>query len=390
MTMMLTIPAPEDLSRHYHWFLKPGRVLLTGHSHQAWPDCACKGMEDAFYDAAMHVDDKWGHALAAADRVRAAVGNRIEVNPDTIALGANTHELIIRLLSALDLRKRHRIVTTTGEFHSLSRQLGRAMEEGIKPTFVQAQPVATLAERLLGAVDDQTAVVFVSSVLFETATIVPGLSELAIRLKERGVELVIDAYHSFNVVPLKASDHLEAWIVGGGYKYAQWGEGCAWLAVPEHAAEFRPALTGWFADFEHLGQALLGGKTTYGKRPADRFAGATYDPTSHYRARAVAKFFDEQRLDVATLRAISLRRTSQILDGLAGYNIATPLADEQRAGFIAVRVPNAVATVAALREKNIFVDARGEIVRIGPAPYTTDEDLNRALREFRALVPQTT
>ena len=38
---------------------------------------------------------------------------------------------------------------------------------------------------------------------------------------------------------------------------------------------------------------------------ADRFAGATYDPTSHYRAAAVFDFFREQGLTPALLREVS-------------------------------------------------------------------------------------
>ena len=123
---------PEVLRRHYSCFLHHDRVLLTGHSHQAWPDVARHGLIEAFDDAAAHADDKWGRAMAAADEVRAAVASRIGAQADEIALAASTHELVARLLSALDWRKRRHIVTTAGEFHSLHRQLKRLSEEGIE------------------------------------------------------------------------------------------------------------------------------------------------------------------------------------------------------------------------------------------------------------------
>ena len=61
---------PLDLRPLYSAFLAPGRVLLTGHSHQAWPDCARDGHLEAWDDAAELVDDKWERAFAKADRVR--------------------------------------------------------------------------------------------------------------------------------------------------------------------------------------------------------------------------------------------------------------------------------------------------------------------------------
>jgi kynureninase len=61
---------PNGLAKHYSRFRVTERLLLTGHSHQAWPDCAFAGQEQAWLDAAELVDDKWERAMAAADKVR--------------------------------------------------------------------------------------------------------------------------------------------------------------------------------------------------------------------------------------------------------------------------------------------------------------------------------
>ncbi|MEM7609394.1 MAG: kynureninase, partial [Myxococcota bacterium] len=50
---------PQSLRPFYGRFLDADRILLTGHSHQAWPDVAREGVLQAFDDAAAHVDDKW-------------------------------------------------------------------------------------------------------------------------------------------------------------------------------------------------------------------------------------------------------------------------------------------------------------------------------------------
>src|SRR5690606_11415573 len=118
-------------------------------------------------------DGKWDLAEAAAERVRDGY-RALLADPDgEIALGANTHELVVRLLSALDLVARPRLVTTDGEFHSLRRQVDRLAEAGLEVVKVPAEPVATLAERLAAAVDRRPAAVMVSAVLFGTARVVP-------------------------------------------------------------------------------------------------------------------------------------------------------------------------------------------------------------------------
>src|SRR5690606_30642306 len=144
----------------------------------------------------------------------------------------------------------------------------------------------------------------------------------------------------------------------------------------------RPIYTGWFSDFAHLADRREG--VTYGSRPADRFAGSTYDPTSHYRARAVIDFFDRHALTVERLRALSLRQTERILDGLDGYRVRTP--PERRGGFVAIELTDAMGAMKALRERGIYTDARGETLRLGPAPYVTDEEIDEALAVLREQV----
>src|ERR687895_854505 len=139
---------PERLAAHYKRFRVAERLLLTGHSHQAWPDVALEGQVAALEDAALHVDDKWERAFAQADRVRDGFRALLGDPGGELALGASTHDLVLRFLSALDLRARPRLVSSDGEFHTLRRQLARLSEEGLDVVRVPGHPVATVAERV--------------------------------------------------------------------------------------------------------------------------------------------------------------------------------------------------------------------------------------------------
>lgn len=372
---------PEALRPHYRSFLRPGRILLTGHSHQAWPDVARDAMLASFDDAAELVDDKWERAFEAADALRAGVASRIGCTADEIALAQNTHELVVRFLSCLDWKRKRHLVTTAGEFHTIDRQLRRLAEEGVEITWVDARDPSTLAERILAAVRDDTAAVLCSTVLFQSSSIVPGIDELVARVRARGVPILLDAYHAFQVVPFRVPSG--AFLVAGGYKYAQMGEGNCFLRVPPETT-LRPVITGWFAGFGALADPRDPGRVPYPTRPAERFAGSTYDPTSHYRARAVLGFFEQQGMTLERLRETSLRQTARILAGLEGFDVVTPRDDEERAGFVAIRVSNVKEVVDGLRKDGVLVDARGDIVRLGPAPYLADDEIDRGVAAFRA------
>ncbi len=377
---------PLALAHHYRAFVQPGRVLLTGHSHQAWPDVARAAVLEAFDDAAAHVDDKWTRAAAKADAVRAAIGRVTGARAADLALAPNTHELVTRFLSALDWTRRRHVVTTDGEFHSLRRQLARLEETGVEVTWVPAAPVSTLAERLAAAVRPDTAALMASTVLFRTAAVVPHLRAAVEAAHRVGAEVLLDAYHAFMTVPFHLADlgPDPIFVVAGGYKYAQWGEGCCWMRVPPDCA-LRPVYTGWFAEFATLADAPPG-QVPYGRAGAERFAGSTYDPTSHYRAAAVAAFFEHQGLTVHRLRQQSLQQTQRLIEALPDLRLLTPEAPAERGGFVAFEVPNAGRAIEALRRRGIFVDARGDVLRLGPAPYVDDEALDAAADHVRAVV----
>jgi kynureninase len=374
----------NPLATHYSRFRVGERLLLTGHSHQAWPDVGFEGQQRAWLDAAELVDDKWERAAEQAHRVRAGFARLLGDSPANIALGQNTHELVTRWLSALPIRTRQRLVTTTGEFHTLRRQMDRFADEGVDVRKVDAHPVETLADRIAAEVNDQTLAVLVSSVLFETAAIVPGLNRVAAACATHGAELLVDAYHHLNVVPLDvASMGLErAFVTGGGYKYCQLGEGNCFLRVPD-GCTLRPILTGWFAEFEAI-EATRQERVLFGQGAA-AFAGATYDPTSHYRAASVFEFHAQHELTPDALRQISQRQVGLLISALEHLDLqpslahVEPMALEQRGGFVAIRTPQASDLAHRLRERGVFVDARGDVLRMGPAPYLRDDQLTDAV-----------
>jgi kynureninase len=391
--------ASVGLAAHYSRFRVAHRLLLTGHSHQAWPDVAFEAQQRAWLDAAALVDEKWERAAAVADDVRAGWRRLLADRAGHIALGQNTHELVVRLLSAVlpmfgtaSGRDRRRIITTDAEFHTIRRLIDRLAEEDIEVVKLAARPVDTLAERLAASVDDTTACVMVSSVLFDTAEIVPDLQAAADACERHGATLLVDAYHHLNAVPfdIQTMGLARAFVVGGGYKYCQLGEGNCFLRIPP-GTTLRPVLTGWFSEFGELAAPPHPGQVAYGEGPA-RFAGATYDPTAHYRAAAVFGFHQRMAMTPERLRSASrhqigmLAQRFEALDVDPAIAAIVPMPAERRGGFLAIRSPRAARFVLSLRARNLFADSRADILRLGPAPYISDQQLLDASAILRDVI----
>jgi len=392
--------SPNPLAADYSRFRVAERLLLTGHSHQAWPDVAREGQIEAYDDAAREVDGKWPRAFAKAERLRDGIRLWLADPRAEIALAASTHDLVLRFLSALDLRRRPRLVTTNGEFHALRRQLARLAEAGLEVERVAVEPVDTLAARLAARIDGRTAAALVSAVLFETSRIVPGLRELARSCARHGAELMVDAYHALGCLPFPlAAQGLEAaWVVGGGYKYLELGEGNGYLRLPAHAERLRPVVTGWFAEFAELAAERDPTRVAY---PAggSRWAGSTYDPTSHYRAARVLDFFLARGLTPERLRANYRRQVERLAHGFDALDLPPGLVARDRSptfddlgGFLSLTSPRAAELGYALAARGVATDQRGRFLRLGPAPYLADAQLDEALARLgeaaRSLAPR--
>lgn len=375
------------LAPHYSRFNVSGRLLFTGHSHQAWPDVALEGLEEAYATAARDVDTKWETAFEKTEVLRGYLRAYYDDPRGRYCRGENTHMLLVSWLSSFDLRARPRVITTDAEFHSMSRQLKRLEEEGLDVRRVSAGS-GSMAEEIDRLLEKPAAAVMLSRVWFESGIVNGQLGEIARVARERGVPLLVDDYHGTNIVPLSLREEglEDCYLLIGGYKYLQWGEGNCFLRYPPDCG-LRPAVTGWFAAFESLDRPREGA-VEYGEGDM-RFAGGTYDPSSQFRAAEVVAFFRRHGLTPEVLRGQYLAQLSLMREAFreAGLDpklirLRHELPLERNGGFLAFRSPRAREIRAKLLDRGVFTDARGDILRMGPAPYINSVQIRQAMKEL--------
>ncbi len=377
----------DALRPHYRRFLEPlgDEVLMTAHSHQAWPDASRDGQLACWDEAAQKIDGKWGTVFSERlVEFQRGVASRLGSDrPQDLAVAPNTHELDYRLLSCFP--RNARVLTTDSEFHSLNRQL-RALE----PDGLQVQRVKvdkTLEAQLLQA--PRPDLVAISQVMFTTSEVIP-LQRILAHFAKLEVPVLIDAYHAYCALPM----NVQAWpgqvfVVGGGYKYAQTGEGACWMLLPKDASAFAPRYTGWFSDFGSLEKA--GGSLGYGEG-GYRFLGSTFDPSGLYRGIYVMRWMDAQGLTVERLRELSLARTQLLIDAYDhlelsrfGLSLETPREPTARGGFITFHSDRAGELCERLATRRIRTDHRGPLLRFGPGPYTGGTEIIRAMETLAQL-----
>lgn len=228
----------------------PTRLHFAAHSHHLWPDTSFEGQVQAWNDAAALADRKWDKVMdevwvEAQGHVARELGTD---DPGAILFSSNTHDFLIRLVTAAPRKGGLlRVLTTDGEFHSARRQFARWAEEGwISLDKVAAEPFDTLTDRFLNAArEGRHDLILVSQVLFGSGRVFSAVEELAAIGRPEGPWVVIDAYHAFMALerPFSESSGRTAFCLGGGYKYAMSGEGCAFMHAPAGFGP-RPPVTG--------------------------------------------------------------------------------------------------------------------------------------------------
>ena len=370
----------------------PERLHFAAHSHHLWPDASFEGHIRAWEDAAHLADRKWDKVMdevwpEAQRHVARELGTG---EPHAVVFAPNTHELLVRLFAACSSSWPIRVLTSDGEFHSARRQLARWEEAGAALVErIPVEPFDSFSERFVGAArSGGHDFIFVSHVMFGTGAIFHGAHELAALARPERPWVVIDGYHAFMALdrPCSGTAPATSFYLGGGYKYAMAGEGCAFMHAPPGFGE-RPRITGWFAEFEDL--TLPPGSVGYA-RDARRFLGATFDPSGLYRFNAVQRMLQENGLSTERISGYVAALQAQLLASLPGTapaeaELLNPLHGGLHARFLAFRSPHAQRWHSELMGQDCITDVRGDVLRIGFAIYQDEDDVDRLAQLLRGL-----
>jgi hypothetical protein len=110
------------------------------------------------------------------------------------------------------------------------------------------------------------------------------------------------------------------------------------------------------------------------------------DPTSHYRAAAVFQFFRDRSLTPALLREVSQHQVGVLAAAFDALDLDPEVISRDRGiplseigGFLALRARAATTLARSLHARGVLADARGDVLRLGPAPYLSDRQLRDAI-----------
>ncbi len=334
-------------------------------------------------------EDEWFRLpLETADVLASILG----ADPGTVTMVENVTVAQAIALSGVDFSgPRRRLVCTDEDFPSVLYLYEGLARRGAEIVRIRArpapgEPAGAAAHHIdvadvVAAVDERTAVVALSHVLFRTAEQL-DLGPVLRRARECGALALVDAYQSVGTVPVDVRALDVDLMTGGSVKWLCGGPGAGWLyASPRVRERLEPAVTGWFAHAEPF--AFDPGPLRRDPGPRRFYTGTTAIPAY---AAARPGYEIVARIGVGRIREKSLRQTSRLM-ALAdeyGFRVVSPRAPERRGGTVCLDVPRAAEVCAALLAGDVLLDHRpGVGLRLAPHFYTRDDEVERVMRRVR-------
>jgi kynureninase len=349
----------------------PAAVLPSLRTYyEAWATRGVQAWEDGW----------WTLAADLGDLVAPLIGAR----QGEIVFQPNVTLAHAVVFSALDFSgRRPRIVTDAMHFPSILYLIDQQRRSGAEVAVVPAQDgIVVDTQRLIEAINERTAFVSISHVLFKSAY-VQDVGAIAERARQVGAITVVDGYQAVGAIPVNVEALGVDVYIGGCLKWLCGGPGAAFVWVePSKRRSLEPKLTGWMShrqpfDFQ----------TSLERRDdAWRLFNGTPSIPALYAARPGLEIINE--VGVEAIRAKSLRQTARLLELAAreGYRCTTPQEPARRGGTVSIDIENGYEISKSLKSLDILCDYRpGAGIRFSPHFYNRDDEIDAAIAAIREI-----
>ncbi|HEX2056931.1 MAG TPA: aminotransferase class V-fold PLP-dependent enzyme [Actinomycetota bacterium] len=348
--------------------------------------------------AALEHLDLWGrlgpeelwfdHGLPKLARCRELFARLIGADPDETAVVPSVSAGLSQISTCLDFSRRPKVVVTDMDFPT-NHYVWRAAERvGAKVDVVRSPDgIGVPAEDVIARIDEQTAIVNLNRVMFESSWIMdaPAIVEAA---HEHGALVVVDDFHGSGIVPIDVHELGCDLLLTGALKWLCGGQGIAFLYCRRDLIrEMEPLVVGWFGtkDFFGFDRAALRLRDD-----ARRFETGTLTLPQAWTAAAALELVLE--VGVENIRS----RNRELTEGIvaradaAGIEVASPRDVERRGGLVRLALPGGPGRTKeilhALFERDVVLDSRGSAVRVSPHFFNDEHDLDRCFRELSELL----
>ncbi len=339
---------------------------------EIWASRGVRAWEEKWWMLAMEVGNQLGAIMHAPE--------------NSVSCHQNVTQCQQVIASCLNFAgKRNKVVYDDLNFPSVMYLWEGQRDRGARVQMVKTDDgIHVPIERLLDAIDEETAIVPFSHVIFRSSYLQDAKAIIE-KAHKVGALVLLDTFQSLGCVPVDVQMLNTDFATGGVLKWLCGGPGTAYLYVrPDLAPRLEPQFTGWSAHQDPFAFEI--GPQKYAAAPY-RFMNGTPNIPALYAAQPGLKIIRE--IGVERIRSKSQRQTKLLMQmaEARGWKVNTPKDPEHRGGTVSIEMPNSKEVCAELLKRDILVDWRPKAgVRMAPHFYTTDDELEVAVKAVEEIL----
>jgi len=372
------------------FYLPKGKINMDGNSLGSLPKSTKKRLLDTMQNEwGDGMIASWGNAGWFESPIR--VGNKIAK-----LIGADEGEVLVADTTSVNIYK--------ALCAAISLNKGRTVmlsEKGNFPTdLYMMQGITAFSEgrlqskvvepaSILDNLTEEVAVLLLTQVHYKTAAI-KDMKTITQKAHEKGVLVIWDLSHSVGSIEVALNDCEVDFAVGCGYKFLNGGPGApAFIYVAKrHQPNALSILSGWMGHQDPFA-------FTDAYTPAPDIARFRCGTPGILGMAALENGIDLfEQTSIAALRQKAIQLSHLFMDlmeqecGAFGFELASPKADNQRAGHVAYSHAEGHGIYQAIKKEGVVSDFRTpDILRFGITPmYLRYRDIFKVVKIIRKVM----
>ncbi len=306
-------------------------------------------------------------------------------SPDQVAILSGASELFGQLPYLIPVRPDQTVLLLSSDFPAITRPWLRLQQMGgCTIQFVDDDPSKDLTDVLCDSLTDQTAVLAISYVQYDTGTRIDPI-KLRQATQAVGAKLVLDVTQAAGALKISA----DAWhtdvVISSGYKWLGGHGGAALAVLAPDLYQQPPPLPGWMGapdpfDFDATRLTLAPDARRY-----------TQSTMSYGSLAALTAGIEELlKIGLKPIEAHARALADELIEKLSDteWSAFRPITDPCASPHIislAAEGKDAAEAVKYLHANGVVCSSRGGRIRVSLAPYNTLADVERLVDGLRNL-----
>ncbi|NME97737.1 aminotransferase class V-fold PLP-dependent enzyme [Aneurinibacillus aneurinilyticus] len=358
-------------------------VYLASCSQSALAQPVSYAIEE-YHHHLLTMGNNWSLAMERMEATRRKFADIIGAEPDEVAVLPSASDAISSLAASFSYQQgKNKIVCTELDFPTVGHIWLAQRKFGANVSFIRSSNEMICAEQYEKEIAHDTLLTCVPHVCYYNGY-KQDLREIADIVHSKSSLLFVDAYQSAGHIPIHVKEMDIDILVAGTRKYMLGIPGVAFLYIKKNLAErMEPRVTGWLGQKKTAMFDICKIAPEVGAR---RFETGTPSFISMYAAHAALELLHNVGVHNIYAYLQEVTRFALAYGREKGLCISGPQSAEYRSSLISFYVGNASEVEMRLKEKNIVVSARKDVIRIAPHFYNTKEEIKYAIDELIALI----